>query len=709
MLEQVYDPIKKEHPDFVEAYVASGDLALEKQDFGVAAQEFERAAKIAPDDPDILYRLARAWAEGDAARSEENLRRAVERNPSHADSLLHLVDAAIDRESFDEAEGLIDRVLRIQPRRPEAHAYRAVLAHLRGDYAAEAKHRAAALAGWSPLPVVDSLIGRKLSQNYRFAEGAAYQRRALEIDPDHLPAKMQLCQDLLRLGRDEEGWRLVAEVYEIDGYSVVAHNLNVLKDHLAAFRTLSADGLLVRMDPREADIYGKRVLDLLARARTALCARYDVRIDAPVAVEIYPEQKDFAIRTFGLPGGAGFLGVCFGGVITANSPASQGESPSNWEAVLWHEFCHAVTLHKTRNRMPRWLSEGISVHEEKLADGSWGQSMTPQYLELIAESGITPVSRLSSSFLRPASPLHLQFAYYQSSLVVEFLVERHGLEALKHILSDLAGGASIDEALARRVGSLDELDGQAEEYIRARAAELASKADWSRPESIGSLTPEALAAWNTEHPRSFWGLQAEALRLVARKEWKAAKQPLETFLRLVPEYAGPENAYEMLALVHRSLGEKDAERAVLRRLAELSSGGVAPRLRLMDLCLEAKDSEGLAFAARSLLAVNPLIQAPHRGLAQALEDLGRSSEAIPCYRALLAMDPVDPSGLHFRLARALRSEGKLAEARRHVLASLEEAPRYRDAHRELLAIVREMEEPSTAAELEEPAPQEVRR
>ena len=44
-------------------------------------------------------------------------------------------------------------------------------------------------------------------------------------------------------------------------------------------------------------------------------------------VEIFPQQKEFAVRTFGLPGADGLLGVCFGRVITANSPASQGEQP----------------------------------------------------------------------------------------------------------------------------------------------------------------------------------------------------------------------------------------------------------------------------------------------------------------------------------------------------------------------------------------------
>ena len=121
-------------------------------------------------------------------------------------------------------------------------------------------------------------------------------------------------------------------------------------------------------------------------------------------MEIFPEQKDFAVRTFGMPGGEGFLGVCFGSVITANSPASQGGSPSNWKAVLWHEFCHVVTLHKTNNKMPRWLSEGISVYEERQADPAWGQSMNRRYREMILDGGLTPVSELERRVPRAAQP-----------------------------------------------------------------------------------------------------------------------------------------------------------------------------------------------------------------------------------------------------------------------------------------------------------------
>ncbi|MHC4146874.1 MAG: gluzincin family metallopeptidase [Planctomycetota bacterium] len=131
------------------------------------------------------------------------------------------------------------------------------------------------------------------------------------------------------------------------------------------------------MDEHEADVYGDEVLELLRQAKAELCRKYGLELKQPVTVELFGDQQDFAVRTFGMPGGDGFLGVCFGNVITANSP--RAGRPTNWKAMLWHEFCHVVTLNLTHNKMPRWLSEGISVYEELQRDPTWGQRMDPQY------------------------------------------------------------------------------------------------------------------------------------------------------------------------------------------------------------------------------------------------------------------------------------------------------------------------------------------
>jgi tetratricopeptide (TPR) repeat protein len=687
VLEVFFDRVKERTPAYVEAYLATGEMALAKHDYAVAAEAYQQAAKIAPDDPQVPYGLARSYAPSDPDAAKAALAKALALNPRHAESLLMVADGLVDSERYREARETLEQVLEVNPRHPEACAFLAVLAHLEGEMASEKSWRGKALSSWPANPAVDHLMGRKLSQEYRFAEGAAHQRQALRFDPQYLPAKIQLSQDLLRLGEEDEGWRLATEVYEKDGYNVVAHNLVTLRETLGKFKTLQADGFRLRMEAREADIYGHAVLDLLREARQVLCAKYDVALDGTVAVEIFNEQKDFAVRTFGMPGAAGFLGVCFGDVITANSPASQGASPPNWKATLWHEFCHVVTLHKTRNKMPRWLSEGISVYEERQANAAWGQSMDARYRRMILEGELTPVSRLSGAFLEPPSPLHLQFAYYESSLVVEHLVEQHGLETLKKILDDLAADTPINVALDRHAGSLQALDEQFAEFARKRAQSLAGGADWEMPELPPDATVEALIEWNGQHPNNLAGLQALAAKLISEHRWQDAKKPLEELIRLYPENTSADNAYRLLAEVHRELGEAEAERSALEALAAIDGDAADVYIRLMDLCEEAEDWEGVARNTERTLAVNPLIRAPYRCLAAAAERLDMPERAIQAYRALIRLDPMDPAETHFRLARVLKGQGDLTGARRHVLMALEEAPRFRAAHRLLLDLV----------------------
>jgi hypothetical protein len=50
---------------------------------------------------------------------------------------------------------------------------------------------------------------------------------------------------------------------------------------------------------------------------------------------------------------------------------------------------------------------------------------------------MTPIGELSGAFLNAESGEDMQFAYYQSSLVVAFIVEKYGMDALKNILTDL--------------------------------------------------------------------------------------------------------------------------------------------------------------------------------------------------------------------------------------------------------------------------------
>jgi tetratricopeptide (TPR) repeat protein len=702
VLEKVYASAQKTDPKLRDVYLARGELALEKHDFALAARAFEEGLKQLPEDPDLHSGRARAYAESDRAVARKALQAALEHNPKHVPSLLQIAEMHISGEAYDEAGKVLDDIIETNPVQPEAWAYRAVIAHLRSDPQAEKQARDRALSSWPQNPRVDSLIGEKLSAKYRFAEGAAYQRRARAFDPEYLPAKAALASDLLRLGEHKEGWALAQEVHDADEYDVEAFNLVTLRETMGKYAALESEDFVVRMAAPEVAVYGPRVVALLRRAKETLVAKYGVELAKPTYIEIFADQRDFAVRTFGLPDVAGFLGVCFGRVVTANSPATSS-SATNWESVLWHEFCHVITLQMTKNKMPRWLSEGISVHEERQANPAWGMRINPSYREMILGKDLVPVGKLSAAFLAPKTPRHLQFAYLQSSLVVDYIVAKHGIDALRKILLELRDGIEINAALAKHTVPMEDLEKGFAEYARGRAEQLAPGLKWDRPEAELFLEEGAteLATFERKHPDNYWLLKAKAQRLAEKQQWAEAVVPLRRLVELYPAQKGSDTAYRPLVAALRAQQDAAGERAVLRQWVEVDDEASDAYLRLMEIAVGEQDWPTVVRNAERFLAVNPLVAPPYRYLAQAAAALGDDSTAVVAWRTLVQLDVPDRSEAHYQLARLMHKRGDAEAARRHVLLALEETPRYRSALQLLLEISRAS--PARAGESTEPA------
>ncbi len=695
VLETFYDQAKKKDPDSRAAYLATGELALAKYDDDLAGKQFAEGLKRLGPDADFHVGLARVHFDGERSKTLLALQAALKLNPNHTGALLLQAEHLIDSEQYDDATRTLHQILAINPAHSKAWAFHAVIAHLNADEEAERQAREEAFEPWPENPEVDYLIGKKLAQKYRFAESAQRQRAALEHDPKYLPASIQLAQDLLRLGEEESGWELVESVGKQDEYNVVVYNLGNLKNHLEKFVTLKQDGILLRMDPKEAAIYGDRALALLVRAKHVLCEKYGLELTKPVIVEIFPDQHDFAVRTFGMPGGIGYLGVCFGNVITANSPAAIGVGQANWESVLWHEFCHVVTLNLTKNKMPRWLSEGISVYEELQRDARWGQGMTPTYRAMVEAKQFTPIGQLSSAFLNPESPLRLQFAYYQSCLAVEFMIDKYGLDAVQGILRDLAKGVTINTAIETHAAPFDELEGAFATFIQQRADDLAPKGDFeSAPDD---LEGEELLEWMKDHPNNYGVLGLQAREFIKNEKWEEAQQPLKRLLELYPNCLGSENAYQQLVRVYQELGDAEQEFAILEKLAEKSADDIDTFARLMELANAEEDWTSVVENGQRYLAVQPLLAAPYRSLAEAYEALDDVPQALNAYRRLLQLDPANPVKVRYNLARLL-AKSDPQSARRHLLLALADAPRFRDGHRLLFEIRKQLDSASTPKE-----------
>src|SRR5206468_2362221 len=97
-----------------------------------------------------------------------------------------------------------------------------------------------------------------------------------------------------------------------------------------------------------------------------------------------------------------------------------------------------------------------------------------------------PVSRLNDGFVRPDRPEEVALAYYEASLVCEYLERQHGFDALLRMLQGYGDGLSTSQVL-RRVLALtpEELDQRFDRYLQDRFARplagVAARSDSGAP------------------------------------------------------------------------------------------------------------------------------------------------------------------------------------------------------------------------------------
>jgi tetratricopeptide (TPR) repeat protein len=692
VLSQFFDPAKRKDAKLEAPYLAAGELALEKEDYTRAADEFRLGLKEHGETANLRLGLAKAFASSDREKTDENLKRVFEINPKHAGMLLLRAEQLMGAEKFLEAEAAIQSVIDIDEGCPEAWALRSAICLILADEKRAKSAHSEAMKRWSENPKVDHIIGRCLSRAYRFAEAAVHQRAALALDEAFLPAKVQLCHTLMRLGVEEEAWKLAAEIRASDGYNLQAHNLGLLEKEISKYATQRFDDFVIRLPERDWQIYGERALALLRDAKSVLCDRYGLELKRPVLVEFFPTQQDFAIRTFGNLGGQGILGACFGSVVTMNSPGGLAHGRNNWEATLWHEFCHVVTLTVTKNRMPRWLSEGISVYEESQRNPAWGMEMTARYRSMILdEEALTPISQLSSAFLSPEGEDGLMFAYFESSRVVKFLIEKFGKERFQGILRDLADGKRINDAISNHTLPIDQIENEFAQVIMREAKAFGSEADWERPtpEELNPTDAESLASFLEKNPTNLWALGKSAQDLLESKEWIKAAKIGDKLIELNPADMSSESGYVIKANALRHLNQEEEEAALLRYFAARASDAMPVFLRLIELDSAAGRWDEVLINGARASALNPFLKTPQQAMATALMETGDTAEAAKEFMKLLVLEPDNPADVKYRLARLLRAQDPIA-AKRHLIDALVLAPRFREAH----MLLQEMEAPT---------------
>jgi len=664
-----------------EFQTAWADMFLRRHQPGDAVTSYQRALEHDAAWVPAMIGLSRALADENPPAAREVLEKALAQAPAHPDVHLALAEQQLEGEDVDAAEVSLANVAKVRPGSIDEAALRAAVAYKRSGMAG-VDTTVQAVAAINPRSSLGyRAAGEQAARQYRFDDAAALARKAVEIDPNDSFAQFNLGLYLMRTG-DEAAARTALDIsWELDRSSALTKNLLDVLDVIETFEVVAHGPFIFKFAPEEAAVMRAYALPLAEQAYELFSTRYGVKPDQPILIEVFPNHDDFAVRTLGLPGLVGALGACFGRVITMDSPRARPPGDFSWQATLWHEIAHVFTLHASDFRVPRWLTEGASVYEEHLRNPAWGRELTLEFARELSAGRTFGVKNLPQAFKRPQS---LALAYFEASLLVEHLVAQSGDAGLRTLLHAYGEGADDAAAFTKAFGqSVDEADASFRAFVEARYGDLSAAmvepSPRLNPDDLNELRARAAA-----DPGNFSVQMTLGQVLVRGEDFEAARAPLERAAALAPMASGEASPRALLATIAEVQKDPERARREWRALLEYDHTNVVAARRLAELAAQAGATDDEDFALSLIAEVDPFDAGVHVKLGRRLMARGEHAAALVEFDAALAVGPANRAEARTDRAEALLALGRRTEARREVMAALQDAPTFARAQDILL-------------------------
>jgi len=226
---------------------------------------------------------------------------------------------------------------------------------------------------------------------------------------------------------------------------------------------MEAPGVIVRY-ARGTERWAREAIERFPEANRNALDTLGITTNRRVSIHLYATEKGFRQATNYTP--ADTLGVTFAqrNTIAIDCSKTSTKGPNSFAITLRHEMIHIAfgrLMARTGRHVPLWFNEGVACTAMKrLRFGD------PRQLVRAANSnGLFTFRQLSNSFptLRPA----LELAYQQSESAVRFLMQKHGSDAVRRIVSLIDDGKSFEEALAEVAGGTD-FEARWRKYVSGR-------------------------------------------------------------------------------------------------------------------------------------------------------------------------------------------------------------------------------------------------
>jgi cellulose synthase operon protein C len=651
----------KEQPRSAAVRIEWGRMYLDHYQPGDAAKLFEEALEIDPNSAPAYLGLARVAAQAYDKRAVEFANKAIQHDPNSAEAHEFLAYLALEDGKPDTAASEAQRALALSKEALDGMAVLASIDWLNGKAQSQWMDR---------ILEIDPAYGEAYATgghflviNRRYEEAIALYRKALDLNGALWAARSQLGVNLMRLGMEAEAKQQLERCYEAHFRDAETVNSLRLLDTLKDYQTFKTGTTELMLNKKEAALLRPYIEPELERAIATYQRKYKMTLPGPVRLEVYPNHEDFVVRTLGLPGQGGLLGVTFGLVVTMDSPSARAPGEFNWASTMWHELSHVYVLTATHHLVPRWFTEGLSVHEEGAASADWGDRMTPEIVAALREKKLLPVLELDRGFVRPDYPDQVIVSYFEAGKICDYISQRWGDGALLGMI----------HAYAERKATADALQENLHESPAAFDKDFLAWLDQKTGNTVRHFD-EWKRGMKAAYQDFEHGKPDDALR-----EASAVRD-------YYPDYVGGNSLYELVAEVDLSKNDKKGAINELEQYREAGGTNVGTLKKLAHLEQEAERPEQAETTLRKLNYVYPEDEEIHRIYGNLLLEAGNAAGAVREYQAVVALQPADVAESHYDLARALHAAHRTNDAKDEVVLALEAAPGFKPAQQLLLQL-----------------------
>ena len=711
------------NPSAAEVYVALGDAAAQQHNWTEAETRVDAALKINPKLPRALQLKANVeFANGNISAAIEALNKSLAVNPNdqRALGMLTAVELLRDVKIIDDKEA--------EPYKQFAELIANIDAPDNVELETPTKPAKLMLrvAANSPAPgEYLTTLGEQLASRKKFAAAEIVFQRAIDVMPQLSQPKTSLGMLYMQTGRTEEASRILDQAFEADPFHVRVSNMRKVLKTLSGYHVINTEHFTIHVDSDNDRLLGEYMAEYLEEQYDILVKRFGYEPQQRTHFEIYHRAKGlsahkwFSTRMVGLPW-IQTIGASTGVIVALASPTAT-TPPYNWARVLTHEFVHVITLQQTHFNIPHWFTEALAVTAE-------GSERPQKWNELLAErvpkGEIWGLDELTQRFIRPESPLNWQFAYCQSRLCAQYMIEKYGADSTSKMLDCYRRGLSTSQAI-KEVFKVDQREFEVgyRRFLNDIVAQL-GPIDIRKSKKASEIEKEYQA-----NPDDSEAVAAYAWSLLIQKKRRTAREMAEKALELNPneplaaltmarleifsrnyvsaltylqsglnredphsgildllcrisvylkDYKNAETLYELgrtkyphdlrwlrgAVLVYLRTDQLEKLEPALKLLAKHDEAHLTARKKLAEIALDRDEFQPAADYAKSAIYIDVNDASAHQMFGTALAGLKNHKRAIREFEVALTLTDENKALIQLNLAQSLAADGQTDKARK---------------------------------------------